>query len=170
MSNFHFLFCLELIFTPPASPESLPARWPAAICYCSFQNITISSCFGLWMVCSVQGCFCSQDNSPTFPTRVVRLSLVVGDTSVCSRSRRLLSLEITATLNPASIQRSETLNSQRWFRKGHDNEQKCVHCPRPLRCLSMSEHHMVSDRHIEQGKNAFKFLLILKIPLQLTRR
>lgn len=127
MSNFHFLFCLELIFTPPASPESLPARWPAAICYCSFQNITISSCFGLWMVCSVQGCFCSQDNSPTFPTRVVRLSLVVGDTSVCSRSRRLLSLEITATLNPASIQRSETLNSQRWFRKGHDSEQKCVH-------------------------------------------
>lgn len=76
------------------------------------------------MACSGKGCCCSQaqrqDNVPTFPTMVVRLSLVVGETSDCSRSRRLLSLEITATLKPAR-HKGLTLNLQWWWGKGHGN-------------------------------------------------
>lgn len=39
-------------------------------------------------------------NLPTFPTRVMRLSFVAGDTNDLSFSNRLLSLEMTATLKP----------------------------------------------------------------------
>lgn len=77
------------------------------VSYCSLSNITTGSCSGfLLMVGSVKGRCCAQvqrqGDLPTLPTTVVRWSSVVGDTSDRSRSRRLLSLEITATLKPAS--------------------------------------------------------------------
>lgn len=73
----------------------------------------------------------ARPNLPTFPTMVVRLSFVPGDTKDWSLSRRLLSLEITATLNPSDTRRitwiqTGRFNSNRTFKKWHSEKVHAV--------------------------------------------